>query len=111
MSAVRITTVGAAYTMDGKHLGPGPWLGLIHECNRLTGGKMFGSPVFVNDERGHVEVYPDAEVIHVGTGAQDTLVTMVSRNELGGQLMRQAAKLMGLSIDGEPLPDDVDSDG
>jgi hypothetical protein len=93
---VKVTTVGAAWTLDGKHVGPGPWLGLIHECNRLTDGKMFGSPEFVNDERGHVESYRDADVIFIGEGAQDQLVTIDTKTMHGTKTVMQAAESMGL---------------
>lgn len=94
---VKVTTVGAAWTMGGRHVGPGPWLGVIHECNRLTDGRMFGAPEIVADDpRGYVESYRDADVIMVGQGAQDQVVTIESKTMVGTKTIMQAAESMGL---------------
>lgn len=96
MLKVTVTTVGAAWTMDGKHTGPGPWLGLIHECNRLTRGEMFRGASFETRNGNYVEVYPHAEVEMIGEGAQDQIVTVRSTNDNGARILRDAALVMGL---------------
>lgn len=94
---IKVTTVGAAWTLDGNHTGPGPWLGLIHECNRLTNGAMFREARFSRDgDDNYMEVYPDATVTMIGEDAQDQLVTITSRNDRGYQIIDQAAENMGL---------------
>jgi hypothetical protein len=94
-----VTTVGSSYSIDGKHWGPGPWLGLIHEINRRTDGEAFGSPEIVTDERGYVEVYPDFDVVMVGRGRQDKLVTVVSKTARAAAVLQAAAKGMGLEVE------------
>lgn len=94
---VSVTTVGSAWTMQGEHRGPGPWLGLIHECNRLTDGKMFGSPEISHDRDGnYVEIYDDADVTHMGEDKQDSLIRITSKTAPGAVIIMQAAENMGL---------------
>lgn len=93
--AIRVTTVGAQFDMSGKHHGIGPWLGVIHEVNRMV-PRTFDAASFVNDERGHVEVYGDADVIFVGKSAQDQIVTIVSKTHNGARLIKAAAETLGL---------------
>jgi hypothetical protein len=94
----KVTTVGSSYMMDGKHLGPGPWLGLIHECNRRTDGKAFQSPEVVNAGI-YTEVYPDFDVRFQGAGKQDMLVTIVSKNAGADALLKAAAESMDLTVE------------
>lgn len=58
------------FDADGRHTGPGPWLAVIHQANRIvkelgdTDG-MFGAPDFMGPwwAGGYVEEYPTARVI------------------------------------------------
>lgn len=103
---VKLTTVSSSYMMDGKHLGPGPWLGVIHEINGRTQGNVFREPLIEGpnefpDRECYTEIYPDFDVEFRGRGPQACLVTIVSKNEWAADLLRDAAEHMNLTIDEE----------
>ena len=63
-----------AYDSSGRHIGPGLWLTVIHEANRLrleAGMEpMFDGPTSTGDwwAGGYVEEYPEARVLHRDRG-------------------------------------------
>lgn len=80
--------------VDGKHVGPGPWLDLIHEANRLCeeAGRplMFTAPISTGDwwAGGWVEEYPEARVLH----REDESVSIVPRTHNAAALLTDAAR-------------------
>ena len=63
------TYPAAAFNDAGKHVGPGPWLKVIHETNRLAEAEgldgLFDRPTYdPADTKGAVEIYRDATVTH-----------------------------------------------
>lgn len=63
-----------AYDANGRHIGPGLWLTVIHEANRLCieagRERMFDEPTSTGDwwAGGYVEEYPEARVLHRDRG-------------------------------------------
>jgi hypothetical protein len=97
MSAV--VTPAKAFDDRGKHTGPGPWLTLIHECNRITEGTMFGEPKFIRSPNRYIEVYPTAEVImRLDAGGEAVMVTVRGTTTLGSQVIREAAGNLGMAV-------------
>lgn len=88
---------GKAYDAQGKHVGPGEWLTVIHEANRIAQEEglemVFGTPDSSGDwwAGGYVEEYKDARVLH----REDESVSVVSKTDLGARLIRQAAERKG----------------
>jgi hypothetical protein len=96
-----------AYNDQGEHTGPGDWLTVIHEVNRIAqeegivgpkvyaDGKapIFGSPDSTGDwwAGGYVEEYPDARVLH----REDDSVSIFSKTDRGADLIRRAAERHG----------------
>ena len=86
-----------AFDAQGKHIGPGEWLDVIHEVNRLAveegRTKLFLTPDSTGDwwAGGYVEEYKDARVLH----REDESVSVISKTALGARLIRQAAKNKG----------------
>lgn len=70
------------------------WLSVIHEANRIAGNEFFGRPELHAPwwAGGTVEEYPDARVIHRGDGS----VSIVSKTKYGDQILRRAAKALGI---------------
>jgi hypothetical protein len=87
--AGRFSTKFAAKTFDaqGQHIGPGPWLDLIGEANRLHPG-FFGEPTSVGPwwTGGSVEQYAHARVIH----HLDESVSIVALDETGDSVLARA---------------------
>jgi hypothetical protein len=89
-----VRTPGKAYDSAGKHTGPGPWLSVIHEANRITPG-MFGEPdISPWWAGGEVEEYKDARVIHRPDGS----VSVVSKTEHGAEVLATAAGTLKINI-------------
>ena len=71
MAEFKETYPGAKFNADGRHVGPGPWLDVIHKVNGLRADELgsdghnlvFGESTYT-DDRPHVEQYPDADVTH-----------------------------------------------
>lgn len=63
-----------AYDANGRHIGPGLWLTVIHEANRLRKAAglepMFDNPTSTGDwwAGGWAEEYPEARVLHRDKG-------------------------------------------
>lgn len=93
---VAIRTPGKAYDDQGRHTGPGEWLRLIHEANRVCKDHglepLFDSPESSGDwwAGGYVEEYPDARVLH----RDDESVSVVSKTPLGAQVLALAAEAL-----------------
>jgi hypothetical protein len=91
-----------AFDAQGNHTGPGEWLTLIHEVNRIAAEegreRIFGAPESTGDwwAGGYVEEYPDARVLH----REDESVSVTSKSNLGARLIRQAAERKGWHVDG-----------
>ena len=86
-----------AYSPLGRHIGPGEWLELIHEVNRVAREEGL-EPVFSEPESsgdwwagGYVEEYPEARVLH----REDESVSVISKTDLGARLIHKAAERKG----------------
>jgi len=79
--------------VDGVHVGPGEWLDVIHEANRLA-PDTFGAPTSVDAwwAGGTVEEYTDARVLH----REDGSLSVVSKTAFGSALLREAVENLGL---------------
>lgn len=88
-----IRTPGKAYDDTGRHTGPGPWLGVIWEANRID-PDMFGAPLRTGPwwAGGSVEEYADARVLHRTDGS----VSIVSLTDRGAAILAQAAARLGI---------------
>jgi hypothetical protein len=89
-----VRTAGKAFDAAGNHTGPGEWLAVIHEVNRLAPG-TFGQPESQGDwwAGGTVEEYPDARVLF----REDGTVSIVSRTGHGAGLLARAAANLGIN--------------
>lgn len=78
-----------AFDETGQHIGPGPWLAVIHKANRISPG-MFGTPTSIGPwwAGGSCEEYPDARVLHRGDGS----VSIVAKTEHGAVVLAEADK-------------------
>jgi hypothetical protein len=77
------------------------WLDLIHECNRLTDGAMFGEPLASGDwwAGGFHETYLDARLILPGKGrAQEEGAILTSETAHGEEIIRQACANLGIVV-------------
>jgi hypothetical protein len=99
--AGRFSTKFPAKTFDshGQHTGPGPWLDLIGEANRLH-PDLFDEPVSVGPwwAGGSVEQYPHARIIH----HPDESVSVLALDELGHAVLTQADQRLRTRT--EPAP-------
>lgn len=88
-----VRTDGKAFNAAGEHTGPGEWLTVIHEVNRLAPG-TFGAPDSLGPwwAGGSVEEYQDARVIH----RPDGTVSIVSKTPRGAGLLSEAAANLGI---------------
>lgn len=91
-----IRCMSRAYNEHGEHTGPGEWLQIIHESNRIHPG-MFGAaesrgPWWAG---GSVEEYTDARIIHRD---DSPTVSVVSKTELGDTVLRLAAANLGIVV-------------
>jgi hypothetical protein len=93
-----VRTPGKAYDAAGKHTGPGEWLTVIHEVNRIAPG-TFGEPQSAGPwwAGGWAEEYADARVLH----REDGSVSLVSKTDRGAELA-QAAGRLGIHADAAP---------
>ncbi len=91
---VHIRTPGKAYAPNGRHIGPGQWLDLIHEANRVT-PDMFGAADSTGEwwAGGYVEEYHDARVLH----RPDGTVSVVSKTDAGTRTLATAAAHLGMA--------------
>lgn len=99
---------GKRFNEKGEHTGPGDWLDVIWEANRLTKTEppFFGRPT--STENG-IEVYAHAIVIHkpghvtvtIATrDPGDTLVTIESRDSYGADVLTAAYNMFMLTKEG-----------
>jgi hypothetical protein len=88
---VHVRTPGKAYDRQGNHTGPGQWLSVIHEANRID-PEMFGEPQCHQGPEGWTEVYPNARVIH----RSDASVSVISTTAHGREVLAEAARRLGL---------------
>lgn len=97
---VRVTTAARKNRdgINGVHSGPGPWLDLIHEVNRLAPG-TFGEPVKMGqvEGRGYVEEYAAADVVMFGDDPD--VVTIISKSGEASRLITEAATNLSLSTE------------
>jgi hypothetical protein len=96
-----VRTAGKAFDAAGRHTGPGEWLTVIHEVNRIAPG-TFGAPRHIDWDGipGACEDYPDARVIH----RRDGTVSIVSKTPRGAELLKQAAANRGIHATEEVTP-------
>ena len=83
---------GKRFDSAGRHVGPGPWLDLIHAVNGLE-PESFGNPDSTGDwwAGGYVEEYPAFRVVH----HLDSTVTVTGKTpEADALLDRAAAQVM-----------------
>lgn len=96
-NAAHFRSNAKAFNAQGEHTGPGDWLTVIHEVNRICKEEgiepLFGSPDSTGDwwAGGYVEEYPDARVLH----REDESVSVVSKSTLGARLIQAAAERHG----------------
>ena len=86
---------------DGKHIGPGPWLDVIHECNRIHHERYptsvtepFGSPESTGPwwPGSYVEEYHSFRVLM----SEDDTVSIHSKTEVAGKMLAEALARLGL---------------
>jgi hypothetical protein len=96
-----VRTPGKAFNDAGEHTGPGEWLAVIHEVNRLA-PDTFGAPRHIDWDGipGACEDYPDARVIH----REDGTVSIVSKTPKGADLLAWAACNLGIQYSKEVTP-------
>lgn len=88
-----IRTPSKAYNNAGRHIGPGPWLNVIHEANRIA-PDTFGEPLSTGDwwAGGYVEEYEDARVLH----RPDDSTSIISKTDHGATVLAEAAAHLGI---------------
>jgi len=93
--SVHIRTAAKRFDDNGKHTGPGEWLDVIHQANRIK-ADMFGQPYHTGPwwAGGYVEEYPDARVLMRG----DESVSIFSKTDDGEAVLRQAAADLGITV-------------
>lgn len=66
-----------SYDPDGAHIGPGPWLSVVHAINDLV-PETFGAPTSTGKwwTGGWAEQYPTARIIHSEDGETVTIVAL-----------------------------------
>jgi len=102
-----IRTPAKAYDSHGMHTGPGQWLEVIWEVNRVFPG-TFDCPDSQGDwwAGGHVEEYEHARVIH----RADESVSVVSKTEYGATLLAATAANLGITVQDGPAPETQERD-
>ena len=85
---------------DGRHVGPGPWLDVIHECNRIYDERNlddpdrllepFGSPESTGPwwAGGYVEEYHAFRVLH----REDDSVSIIPKTPGAAALLKVAVE-------------------
>jgi hypothetical protein len=96
MKPTHIRTAAKRFDGQGRHAGPGPWLDLIHEANRIAPG-MFGEPASSGPwwAGGFAEEYPDARVIFRRDEDPES-VSVISKTDRGAEILSAAAEKLGL---------------
>lgn len=84
-----------AYDGAGNHTGPGRWLALVHEANRVE-ESFFDSPDSTGDwwAGGWVEEYPHARVLH----RTDESVSVIAKDDHGAKVLAEAAHNIELRL-------------
>lgn len=93
---------GKRFDGQGRHVGPGDWLDVIHEVNKIgqeenpQAGLVMGEPESSGKwwAGGYAEEYADFRVLH----RTDDSVSVISKTRRGADLLRRAVERKGWSV-------------
>jgi hypothetical protein len=94
---IHIRTAAKAFDAAGEHIGPGEWLHVVWEANRVR-ADTFGTPDSTGPwwAGGGVEEYAVARIIH----RDDDSVSIVGKTALGDWVLKTAADRLGIHAAG-----------